>query len=119
MRGFPPRAATRLSPAASPDLVREHGDDDDDTDGDLLPEGRDVQDVQAVAQDGDDERPDQRSQDPPFPTEQARAAQHDRSGRIQFVPLPASRPPAHDPLRRHQSRPSGRTARGQVYAYAN
>src|SRR5271165_7020982 len=68
------------APAAQPllALIDQHRDDDDDPDGDELPEWLDVDEHQPVLDHGDDQRPDQRADDGAGAAEQAGAADHHR-----------------------------------------
>ena len=64
--------------------VEGDGDDDDHTDNDLLDVGRPAHLLGAAAQEGHDQRADDRAQDRPFPAGKAGAADHDGGDHIQF-----------------------------------
>src|SRR5215470_14241135 len=87
----PPLAlvAVRLScvrPAATK-LIDVHGEDDRRADDDLLPEGLDGLDHEAVLENGGDERADGAAEHRADAAEQARPADHDRPDRAEVVRL--------------------------------
>src|ERR1700689_647648 len=64
--------------------LRENGRDDDPTDSGALPEGRDAEQVEAVADHHHDEHADQRADDAPPPAIEARAADDDSGDSVEF-----------------------------------
>src|SRR5918998_33657 len=69
----------------APELVEVHGRDQHGSDGDLLPEGLDADDDEAVAEHGRDEDADDGAEDRPDTAEQAGAADHDRRDGVEVV----------------------------------
>src|SRR6516162_10509652 len=72
-------------PAAEPllALIDDHGDDDDDPDGDELPEGLDIDEDQSVLDHGDDEGADHRADYRARAAEEAGAADHHRGDAVE------------------------------------
>src|SRR4051794_38399920 len=66
-------------------LVEVDGEDQDRADGDVLPEGLDAEEDEAVAQDRRDEGADHGAAHPPLATEEAGAADDDRGDRGEVV----------------------------------
>src|ERR1700722_11981549 len=65
--------------------VRRHCDRDHDADDDLLNEGRDLQEVQAIAQEADDQDANGRTADASDAARQAGAPDDDGRNRVQLV----------------------------------
>src|SRR4051794_28639336 len=80
------------------DSVEQDGGDDDGADDDLLHEGRDAEQVEAVAEHAHDEGADQRPDERSRAAEQAGAADDGGGDRVQLVHDPGNR------LRRVESR---------------
>ena len=75
---FPVRGVRPSGTFAVAEGVHQDGDQDDETDDELLQVGRDVQQVQPVADDADDQGTHQGSPDRPLATQQAGTADDGR-----------------------------------------
>src|SRR6266550_7370727 len=81
------RYAAPPAPPAKP-LIHQDREQDDQSLHDLLIERRHVQEIEAVVQDADEERPQEGPADAALPAHQGGAAQDDRGDRVELVPEP-------------------------------